>query len=120
MKNIVTTVFIVGLFVAVAGVIFWQGRNLCTEKTAYAAAKEAVLSRLKSPATATFPATPKTFTSRPLGSSGCLAQVSSHLDSQNSFGALIRSSFSATVFIGKGEATVTDTTVDGVPKVYKP
>ncbi len=72
----------------------------CSKLAAYEAVQNKVLDRLKSPGSAQFPPDP----TGPLYSSGdviiatkgdCHFAISSHVDSQNGFGALLRTRFSA-------------------------
>lgn len=60
--------------------------------TAYSCAKSQVKAMLKSPSTAKFP-----FAGEGTQIEGSKYRVSSHVDSQNSFGATIRTNFSCTV-----------------------
>lgn len=76
----------------------------------YLKANRFVKDTLKSPSTAEFPSRSEYSISN-LGNSECM--VSSYVDSQNSFGAVVRSHWTATVKDNAGNWTLEEMTFDG-------
>jgi hypothetical protein len=90
------------------GMFFSESKPLdyCNKSNAYDAAKRIVANHLKSPASAKFAREGSDNVSiDDLG--GCKYRVASHVDSQNSFGAMLRTNFYITVMRNSEEKTWT-------------
>ncbi|MFG5863635.1 hypothetical protein [Metapseudomonas sp. CR1201] len=84
------------LFFIAAVIYFDKPDNECRDYQAYEAAKLIIKKHLKSPSSAKFAVDGVDQVSiQPLG--GCRFRVASHVDSQNSFGAMLRTNFYITV-----------------------
>ena len=87
---------IIGASMAAAGaVIYFGALPDCTQKGAVNAMQQAVAAKMKSPSTARFPESFKV--EKKLD---CVYDISGPVDSQNSFGAIVRSSYTGIV-VGK-------------------
>lgn len=87
------SVGLVGAAVVVAsGVAFFGFGSLCTTSGAHRALKEAVLEKLKSPASAVFADTAQID-----APTSCFYKISGAVDAQNSFGAMMRMTYNGTV-----------------------
>lgn len=85
-----------GVFGAAAGaIVYFAAIPDCTERGAVKAMQQAVAVKMKSPSTATFPEKPTV-----KKQVECVYDVSGVVDSQNSFGAIVRSRYSGLV-VGK-------------------
>jgi hypothetical protein len=84
--------FVAAAAVVAAGVAYFGFGSLCTASGAHRALKESVLDTLKSPASAVF-----ADTARIDAPTSCFYKISGAVDAQNSFGAMMRMTYSGTV-----------------------
>lgn len=87
--------FILAIPVVAYGAAIFLQENPCSPSAAYEAVQSEILDRLRSPATAEFE--PLSAASVTGDESLCQYVIAAHVDSQNAFGAIIRSEFGASV-----------------------
>jgi len=76
---------------AIGGFLWYAPRDGCERDAAYAAVQEEVSKHLKSPASAIFPDWEAVSSG---GGAACYFDISGYVDSQNSFGAVLRTTYS--------------------------
>ena len=100
MKKVLATAMCVLVLIG-AAVFFTEKTTKCASWRAYPKVQDAVRSRLVSPVSAVFPGSSGISRQDLKSFSACYVEMSGHVDSQNSFGAVIRSDFSARIIGGE-------------------